>query len=511
MLYNANFSSMLLGCLMLQPNLLFQPSFPLSKKDFSPEPFHQILFICIAKVAQSGAEEITEVEIENYAKNFPAQLETLVDNNYFEFISTVKELCVLSNYEMYYTAVRKFGLLRELKEQGFDIKDYFDELQDEDGQMAKLNEWSIQDILGDIELKGAKLRGKYDVKYVRNEITAGEHTQELINNFKQRPAFGALFQSGYLSTIWNGWSRGHLVLRGGASSSGKSRCSVADLCNVGMLELWDDEAQDFIPNLNYQSPTLFIATEQDIETEVEPMFLAAVSGVEYRRIVNGLIDEEETKRVLKAGEIIQQSHLDICSMPNFTVKGLERKIKEKVENNGIEYMVFDYMEVQADLSAEFKAISAVTPRQDLILLNLTSELKRIAEDNLVGILTGMQLNDGWKEARFIDESFLAGSKAAKNKIDNGSIIVPTTYLKKDMKILEATFNSKRRGFGANRQHLPNICETIFKGRYSIYGDRRLRLWSYFDRGTFRRYDYFVTDDNNDIQRDIKPSVIKEEF
>ena len=261
MLYNHNYSSLLLGCLMLQPNLLFQPSFPLSKKDFSPEPFHQILFICIAKVAQSGAEEITEVEIENYAKNFPAQLETLVDNNYFEFISTVKELCVTSNYEMYYTAVRKFGLLRELKEQGFDIKDYFDELQDEDGQMAKLNEWSIQEILGDIELKSIKLRGKYDVKYVRDEMDAGEDTPELLEHFEEKPAFGALLQSPYLSTLYQGWCRGHLLLRSAPSGVGKSRLAVADLMTVGAKQMWDEDAQDFIDNPNYQGPTFFIHSE----------------------------------------------------------------------------------------------------------------------------------------------------------------------------------------------------------------------------------------------------------
>ena len=191
-------------------------------------------------------------------------------------------------------------------------------------------------------------------------------------------------------------------------------------------------------------------------------------------------------------------------MPNFTSRSLERKIKEQVELNGIQYMVFDYMEIQSELSAEFKANSAVTPRQDLVLLSLTSDLKRYCEDYNVGMLTGMQLNDGWKEARVIDESFLAGSKAAKNKLDAGSIIVPTTYLKRDMKILDQYF--QRRGI--KQFNKPNICESIFKGRYSIYGDRRLRLWTYFDRGTFRRHDFFVTDDNNEIQYDIKPTLAK---
>ena len=485
---------------MKQPSLATLPQYPLCKADFSPEPFHQIMYMAIVKLINDGVNEITEVEIENVVQAKPAYMEVLEDNNYIDFIINTKELCVIENFEYYYKVVRKFALLRELQEDGFDTTEFYDELGDESEELSKFEKLSIQDILNTVELKGVKLRNKYDIHFVRDEIKGGENTQELIDSFKEQPSFGALLQSGYLSTIWNGWSKGHLILRAGASSSGKSRCSVADLCNVGMLEMYDEEENEFVPNPNYQSPTLFIATEQDIRTEVEPMFLASVSGVEYRRIKNGLMSEEEEKRVLKAGEIIQKSGLIICSMPNFTCKSLERKIKEQVELNGVSYVVFDYMEIQAELSAEFKNISAVTPRQDLVLLNLTSELKRIAEDNNVGILSGMQLNDGWKEARFVDESYLAGSKAAKNKIDNGSIIVPTTYLKKDMKMIQPYI--RIRGFKGETVQ-PNICETVFKGRYSIYGDRRLKVWSYFDRGTFRRKDFFVTDDDNIIQSDIK--------
>lgn len=506
MLYSINIASLLLGCLMKNPSLLSQPQYPLSKNDFAPEQFHKILYLAIQRLYNEGVSEITEIEVENIVKNKPAYFEVLQDNNFCDFISTVKELSVIENFDYYYTVVRKFALLRDLKDSGIDIKEFYDELQDENEQAAQLEKLSIQDILNAVEMKGNLLRNKYDVKYTRDEIVAGEDTQGLIDSFKERPSFGACLQSGYLSTIWNGWSTGHLILRGGPSSSGKSRCSVADLCKVGMLELWDEEIGDFLVNPNYQSPTLFIATEQSLRTEVEPMFLASVANVEYRKITGGTMSHEEELRVLKAGEIIKQSGLTITSMPNFTSKSLERKIKEQVELNGVQYMVFDYMEIQSELSAEFKSMSAVAPRQDLVLLNLTADLKMYAEDYNIGILTGCQLRDDWKEARFVDESYLAGSKAMKNKIDNGSIILPTTYLKKDIKIIEPYCN--RRGFGEGRTKLPNICETIFKGRYSIYGDRRLKVWSYFDRGTFRRHDFFVTDDDNNIQKDIKPTVVK---
>ena len=641
-LYNQNMASMLLGCLMRQPSLLYLPQYPLEKSDFSPVEFHKDMFIFIAMLADDDAQEITEVEIEDKAKEHPVQFEVLQDNDYMDFVATSKTLCVPENYELYYKVVRKYSLLRELKKKGIDISEFCDE----NGESSM----SIPEILSKVEVTSIMLRSKYDVDYVRDEIIAGQDTQGLLDQFKEHPAMGAMLQSGYLSRIWNGWSRGHLLLRGGGSSSGKAipydtwlptpdgqkqvwqikegdylydrmgkptkvlgifpqgqqpvykitfadgrtaecspdhlwtfrgygrtytstakiwkrkidegynfrllktplhpsrqsqlrvmsiedlgvekpmtcflvdnkehlflmgdyipthntRCSVGDLCSVGMTDRWDPEFGDFVVNENYQGPTLFIATEQDIRTEVEPMFLAAVSGVEYYRITHGETTEEEDKRVLKAGEIISKSGLTISSMPNFTAQSIRRKIQEQVEVNGISYLVFDYMEVQSSLSTEYKKNNATVPRQDLILLNLTSEMKMMAEDFNVGILTGMQLSEGWKDARFVDESFLAGSKAAKNKIDNGSIIVPTNYLRREMKILDPCFI--KRGVGIAAPPKPNICEYIFKGRYSIYGDKRLKLWSFFDRGTFQRIDYFVTDDDNNILYEIKPIELEE--
>lgn len=505
MLYSQNYSALLLGCLMNNTQLLFNPSYPLTKTDFDPEPVHRIIFIATCKLAEAGAGNVSEVEIDNYVKDYPAQYEILNESNFLDFVPTVKELCSPESFELYYTTLRKFSLLRELKEDGYNIADYYDEMLDEKEQMAKLNKWTIGEILTDIEFKSAKLRTKYDVKYVRNEIKAGENVAERLAGFKEQPSFGALFQSGYLSTIWNGWCRGHLGLRGSPSGVGKSRLGVADLTRVGAKEIWSPEVNDFVVNDNYQSPTLFIATEQDIETEVEPMFWAAVSGVEYRSIKNGLCTPDEEKRVIQAGEIIKDSNLHITSMPNFNTKSIHRKIKEMVECEGIGYCVFDYMEQQGDISQEYREVVGSAGRQDQVLLYLATELKVMAEDMNVGILTSQQLNDSWKTTTYIDETSLAGGKSTKNKIDFGSIVIPTPYLRKDLKQVEPYL--KRRGVGENRQPVPNICEFIFKSRYGIYGDKRLKLWSYFDRGTFERTDYFVTDDENNVLDDIQPSEL----
>ena len=493
---------------MLQPNLLFQPQFPLSNKDFSPEPLHQILFICIANIAKSGAEEITEVEVENFAKAYPAQLETLQDNNYFEFISTIKELCVLSNYELYYTSVRKFGLLRDLKDQGFNIKDYFDELKDEESQMANLNNWSIQDILNDIELKSIKLRNKFDVKYVRDEMDAGEDTAELLDHFEEKPAFGALLQSPYLSTLYQGWCRGHLLLRSAPSGVGKSRLAVADLMNVGAKQMWDEEAQDFIDNPNYQGPTFLIHSEMNTRFEVDPMFLACVSGVEYRNITNGLYSQEERNRILKAGDILLDSQVAIVDMPDFTNKSIERKIKEQVESRGATYGVFDYVQLQGALAAEYKSLTNMPVREDLVLKSCVTELKAMAETYNIGLFSMTQLNDNWKTTDFPDESCLSGAKSMKVKLDAGSIVLGVKERPKEYKRIEPYL--RRKGFGDGSLIKPNMIEYIYKSRFGLMSDQKIKIWSYFDRGTFKRTDFFCTDAHDELVK-VNKSMIKEEF
>ena len=144
---------MLLGCLMKQPSLLTLPQFPLSKQDFEPELFHKIIYVAINKLVHNGIQEITEIEIENVVKTKPAFLEVLQDNNYLDFIVNVKELSIIDNYEYYYNTIRKFSLLRELQDNGFDIREFYDELSEENNQLAQFEKLTIQEILNRIEFK----------------------------------------------------------------------------------------------------------------------------------------------------------------------------------------------------------------------------------------------------------------------------------------------------------------------------------------------------------------------
>lgn len=495
MLYNINLSSLLLGCLMKQPSLLTLPQFPLSKQDFEPELFHKIIYVAINKLVHNEIQEITEIEIENVVKTKPAFLEVLQDNNYLDFIVNVKELSIIDNYEYYYNTIRKFSLLRELQDNGFDIREFYDELSEENDQLAQFEKLTIQEILNRIEFKSIQLRTKYDVKYVRNEMRAGEGTEELLSEFEETPAFGASLCSPYLTTLFRGWCLGHLIMESAPSSTGKSRMAVADLCNVSVDQIWNDEQEDFIINPNYQGSGLFIHTELDTRKEINPMFLACISGVNEKHITMGTLNKEEKFRVLKAGEILKQNNLTLVDMADFTCQSIERKIKECVEKYNIYYTVFDYVQLNSSVVAEYRQNTAVQAREDLVLRNITLELKNMAEKYSVGIKTMSQLNGTEKTIDFPDESCFSGGKSQKVKLDAACITLPVKNRIKEFAHIKPYI--KKVGF-KGETIMPNLVSYIVKSRFGEYADQKIKVWRYFDRARFRNTDYFCTNQYDEL-------------
>lgn len=508
MLYNENFASMLLGCLFKQPQLLTMPSYPLCKKDFSANKFHQVMYLGIVRLANMGCQEITPVEMDNILQSHPASAEIANDNNYMEFIETTKLLSIIENYEGYYNAVRKFALLRDLKDNGIDIKEFYDELQDENEQAAKLEKLTIQDILNVVELKGIKLRSKYDTKYVRTEMVAGEGTQELIEEFEQVPAFGAFLCSPYLTQLYMGWCRSHLIMESSGSGVGKTRMSIADLCGVAVDRYWDDNAQDFVDNSNYQGPGLFIHTELTSRSEINPMFLACISGVDVKHITQGVLTQEEKLRVLKAGEILQINNMHIVDMADFTCQSIDRKIKECVESYGMQYCVFDYVQLNSAVTQEYRQNTEAQAREDLILRNITLELKDMAQKYLVAIKTMTQLNGVEKTLDFPDESCLSGGKSQRNKLDAACITLPVKDRIKEFKRIEPYL--KRKGFGADSRIEPNVVSYVYKSRFGQWADQKIKVWRYFDRARFRNIDLFCTNQYDEIVNIPRP-ILEEGF
>lgn len=508
MLYNANLSSMILGCLMKNPALCQNPAYPLTKTDFEPIQFHKVLFVCIRSLSLSGVQEITELEIDNFVSKYEAQKEILEDSNYYEFISVTKELANFENFDYYYSVVRKYSLLRDLKELGESISDYYDETKDAKDAEKQLEKWSIEEILNNIDNKANILRNKYDTCAIRNQMFAGADTEDLIAEFEQSPAFGSFLTSPYLTQLYMGLCRGHLIMNSSPAGTGKTRMMIADLCNISVDTFWDEKENDFIKNPNYDGPGLFIHSELASRKEINPMFLACISGVDVKHITMGTLSQPEKIRVLEAGRILERNNLVLCDCPDFTSSYIKRKIDECIKNFGTTTVGFDYLQLQSALSMEFKNSTSVPAREDLVLRSLATDLKAYAEQFNVAIMTASQLNGTEKTMDFPDESCLSSSKAIKQKLDAGCISLSVKDRPKEYKIIEPLL--KKRGFDRAKDPMPNIISYVFKARFGEYADQKLKVFRYFDRAKMRNKDFFVIDQYNELVNIPKP-VIEGEF
>lgn len=106
-------------------------------------------------------------------------------------------------------------------------------------------------------------------------------------------------------------------------------------------------------------------------------------------------------------------------------------------------------------------------------------LKDLAIELNIPVFTSTQVNskaDDNKEIR--NEAALAGGRATINKADNGAIMARPT--KEELDIV-----------GKINTIEPNIVTDIFKVRSGAW--TQVRIWSYFDMGTLRKEDLFITD------------------
>lgn len=491
----------MLGCLMKNPDLLFNERYPLCKDDFSPVELHKIIYCAIAKLAVKGAGIVTEVEIDNYVKDYPAKYEILQDGDWMGFVDTVRELSNSENYELYYNTVRKFSLLREMQKNGDSIVDYYDEMKSEESQNENLNKFTIEDIVRDIEVKSSHYRSKYDTNYTRAEMWAGEGFENVLDSFKETPAFGALVNSPYLTTLFQGWCRSHLLMRSAPSGMGKTRTAVGDLCMVSAQEMWSDEIGDFLVNSNFQGSSFYIHTEQKQETEIQPIFIACIANIPYHKIRKHDLTHEEELRVKKAAEILRASKIRLIDMPDFTISKLDSKIKECAVGHGCAYGVFDYIWDNNAAGRELKDMTGVSQRQDMLFLSIASQLKVMAENYNVGLYTMSQLNGNEKTNDIIDEACVFGSKAMKTKLDGGSIMLWPR--KKELKLAEPYMRAK----GFTGKIMPNMIDHVYKTRYGLLDKENIKVWSYLDKGTCRRTDLFCTDSfSNEYIKVPKPEL-----
>lgn len=214
-----------ISSLQKNPALVLDDRYPLSPDDF-PERFHKIIFAAIDHLAHNGVKHIDEIVVDDYLAQYPSQHKVFTENGGIEYLQKASEISEESNYEYYFTLLKKYSLLSKLQEQGFDISKYYcpDDLHIDTVQKAQdeLDKSSLDQIIDYYDVKVAQLRSEYcsDNDVIECHISKG--MRELKEELAQSPAWGLPMNSSKMTTICHGRRLKKLYLKSIPSGGGKA-------------------------------------------------------------------------------------------------------------------------------------------------------------------------------------------------------------------------------------------------------------------------------------------------
>ena len=504
-LFDTNTSSYVLSCLMHNPLLIHNEKFAFVKTDFY-KPLHQMIFYAIFNMAEQGVEKVAPQDIDLYIKQYEAQYSYYKENKGYEFVTQCYQIAEGTDerqFEFYYNRLKKFSVLRDLEAAGIDTSEFYDTTKDalnRDLEDEKLNKTSLQTLTNRIREKLVKIDDIHIGKDEGGSQIASKGLRSLVEEYRQNPEVGLPLDGEIINYATRGARLGKLYTYSAPSGGGKTRFMVGNACAISMPYI-DDIGQVVFRGTkeenNYQK-ILFVTSEQQAD-EIQTLILAYVSGVNEKKILLGNYDPQEWDKVTKALDIIDKygSNFIIETIPDPSISLAKARLTKYIVQDQVQYIFYDYIFSSPGLLGEFRDIEV---REDVALMMLSNTLKEIAANNDVHITSATQLNDGWtkKVVGERDQNCIRGSKAIADKIDCGMIgIRLEEEEKKQIETLWQTLKAQNpRGY----KHEPNVVVDMYKNRRGELA--HVKIFRYFDYGTCRTEDLFVTDTHYQAVKDI---------
>ena len=292
--------------------------------------------------------------------------------------------------------------------------------------------------------------------------------------------------SSKLTTLYRGQRLGCLYLESAPQGTGKSRRAASEACHLAIPEYYDIQKEEWVKT-GLKEPVLLISSELDLE-ECQTMFWAYVAGVPETHIIDGNYAKGEEARVDHAIDLIDKSSLYFVSITNYDTDDILNIIRKYNQLYNVNYVYFDYLsETLKILSESTKKTRVSGLRTDQILLQLSSALKDCAKQLGIFIWTASQLSGDYKNAKELDNSYLRSAKSLSDKVDIGSIMMPTREI--DQPVIDSYCS---KGF----EIVPNFVISLYKIRRGSY--QNIKVYVNFDRATCRMIDCFVTDNKGTI-------------
>ena len=487
-----------LSCLMRKPLLLQDERYAFVKTDFH-SPVQQMIFYAIYNLAQQGVQHITPNDIDIYLHQYESQYTYFHKEKGFEYVAQCYQTSEGSDdkqFHLYYDRLKKFSMLRDLEDLGISTKEFYDRDKDAlnlDIEDEKLNKMSLTSIPERIRELLVEVENRHIGKDQGTSQTVGKGIRDLVEELKLQPEVGLPLDGDIVNYAARGARLGKLYTYSAPSGAGKTRYMVGNACAISMPYI-DNNGKIIIRGSsadekdNYQK-VLFVTTEQQAD-EIQTMILAYVSGVNEKNILLGNYSPEQFDRIQQALDIIEkyQDNFIIECIPDPSIAMIKARLVKYIVQDEVEYIFYDYIFSSPGLLSEFRDVAV---REDVALMMLSNSLKEIAMVYKVFIQSATQLNDGWsrKEIGVRDQNCLRGSKAIADKIDMGLIGVRLN--EEEKKQVDAVWSELQGQNPKKYNCLPNIVIDIYKNRRGELNN--VKIFRYFDYGTCRCKDLFVTD------------------
>lgn len=451
------------------------------------------MFVAINNLFSQGAVKLDQYIIDDYLKNNLQSLYNIYTrNNGNLYVEKAKELATPENFNTNYQEMKKFSLLRAYLKSGIDVDEIFDPDEEDpeisDEQRYKFSQMTIDEILNHFRQKVSNITQEYSPKVGRDSVKAGsDEARKQKEEWKKTPAYGLSYASNYMTTITKGIQPRKFVVSSAGTGVGKTRLTIANLCHSFTPKYWDSNKMEFVKNPNgTQNAALYIGTEMELITEIEPILWAYIADVPQEHIMTGRYYGDEEERVDEAIRILhEEGHIYLEYVPDYDIGTLENIIEQHVLQHRVRNVFFDYIHVTTDLISEFQANAKARMqiREDQVLANLSLKLKELTRKYDISIDTWTQVSGDFKNEQNRDQTIVRGAKAIIDKVDTASIVSEVS--KKEEKYLEKIIKNRFL------KYKPNRCISVYKNRGGEY--TKCKIWLYVDYATMRVHDLFCTD------------------
>lgn len=477
------------GAILLKPSCLLSSEVNLTPNDFTNR-LNKIIVGTVSKLTEGGLATISEKDVSDYIKNYKTQYEYYVANDGPTAVEEMIKEADPDNFKYYYKTLKKVTLINNLIIQKFDVSYFYDPEEVNPAESEKIQkrfeEATVSDIIGYYEKTLMSARRDSASSQEKMSQQAGVGLAELVSDYTKAPDIGLPTNSKKLNTLFRGRRFGKFYIYSSVQGGGKSRLAMGDAARIALKKIYNPITKEWEVNSNPQG-VLYIATEMEIN-ELQSMLLAYATGINESQILTGNYSLEDRKVINEGIKVIEDSPIYLEYMSSFTISDIEEEIKLYKQQYDIKALFFDYISLNMKSSYEIANKMGIRDmREDQVLLIFSERLKILANEYNIHVASATQLNGEWETKETPNQNLLRGSKAISDKADIACIVLPPN------KTEEGVIESLKEKY----EYTPNMVFHIYKIRQGNY-QKNTKVFVYFDYGTCRTHDCFVTDKKNNL-------------